>query len=46
MTVISYTQSKIGPFPKRKFKFVVGGFVAVASILVLIVNGLMSAGNY
>lgn len=46
MTVISHTQAKIGPFPKHKFKFVVGGFVAVASILVLIVNGLLSAGNY
>ena len=46
MAVIEYSQAKVGPFPKRKFKFLVGGFVAVAAIAVLIVNGLMSAGNY
>ncbi|MDQ7029135.1 MAG: cytochrome c maturation protein CcmE [Ardenticatenia bacterium] len=46
MTTITYEQPKIGPIPKRKLKFVIGGVVALLSIVALIVNGLVNASNY
>jgi len=46
VTTITYDQPKIGPIPKRKLKFVIGGVVALVSIAALIVNGLLSASNY
>lgn len=46
MTVIPRTEARIGPIPKRKLKFVLGGLVLLVAIAFLIVNGIRSAGNY
>lgn len=46
MTAIPHEETYIGPIPKRKLKFVLGGVVILIAIAFLITNGVRSAGNY
>lgn len=46
MTAIPREEAYIGPIPKRKLKFVLGGAVILIALVLLIANGVRSAGNY
>nr|WP_290667238.1 cytochrome c maturation protein CcmE [Ardenticatena sp.] len=46
MTVLVREEPYIGPIPKRKFKFVVGGMVILLAMVFLIYQGVRAGGAY
>lgn len=46
MAAIPHPRERVGPFPRAKLKFILGGAIILVAIAALIANGVRTAGNY